>query len=75
MDRHRTAQAGIESPVDEQEITYFLSKIELHRGTTPGMSAWRKNLFLATAHISADAADYFRLPRDRTIIMGASIEF
>jgi len=39
------------------------------------MSRWRKNLFLATAHITADAADYFRLPRDRTVIMGARIEF
>ena len=39
------------------------------------MSRWRKNVFLATAHITADAADYFRLPRDRTVIMGARIEF
>jgi KUP system potassium uptake protein len=68
-------QADIESPLDEREVTYFLSKIELHRGTTPGMSRWRKNLFLATAHITADAADYFQLPRDRTVIMGARIEF
>jgi KUP system potassium uptake protein len=68
-------KAGIESPLDEREITYFLSKIELHRGDTPGMSRWRKNLFLATAHITADAADSFRLPRDRTIIMGARIDF
>jgi KUP system potassium uptake protein len=68
-------QAGIESPLDEEEISYFLSKIELHRGTTPGMSRWRKNLFLATAHITADAAEYFRLPRDRTVIMGSRIEF
>ena len=68
-------EAGIESPLDEKEITYFLSKIELHHGDTPGMSRWRKNLFLATAHITADAADYFRLPRDRTVIMGARIEF
>jgi KUP system potassium uptake protein len=68
-------QAGIESPLDEREITYFVSKIELHRGNTPGMSRWRKNLFLATAHITADAAEYFRLPRDRTVIMGARIEF
>jgi KUP system potassium uptake protein len=67
--------AGIEGPLDENEISYFLSKIELHRGSTPGMSRWRKNLFLATSHITADAAEYFRLPRDRTVIVGARIEF
>jgi KUP system potassium uptake protein len=27
-----------------------------------------------TAHITADAAEYFRLPRDRTVIMGSRIE-
>jgi len=68
-------QAGIETPLDEREITYFLSKIELHRGDNPGMSRWRKNLFLATAHITADAADYFQLPRHQTVIMGSRIEF
>jgi KUP system potassium uptake protein len=68
-------RAGIESRLDEKQISYFLSKIELHRGNTPGMSRWRKNLFLATAHLTADAAEYFRLPRDRTVIMGSRIEF
>ena len=33
-----------------------------------------KKLFLATARITADAAEYFRLPRDRTVIMGSRIE-
>jgi KUP system potassium uptake protein len=39
------------------------------------MSGWRKRLFLATALISAEPADYFQLPRDRTITLGAKIEF
>jgi KUP system potassium uptake protein len=38
------------------------------------MARWRKRLFVATNHISADAAEYFRLPRDRTVIMGSLIE-
>ena len=38
------------------------------------MSRWRKSLFLATSHITADAADYFGLPRDRTVILGSRIE-
>jgi K+ transporter len=53
---------------------YFLSRIELHRGDTPGMSGWRKRLFLATSRITADAAEYFQLPRERTVIMGSRIE-
>jgi KUP system potassium uptake protein len=38
------------------------------------MPSWRTNLFLATSHITADASDYFHLPRERTVIMGSRIE-
>ena len=53
---------------------YFLSNIELVMGTAPTMSPWRKYLFIATSHITADAAEHFGLPRDRTVIMGSRIE-
>ena len=39
-----------------------------------GMSRWRKHLFLATSRITADAAEYFGLPRHRTVIMGSRID-
>jgi KUP system potassium uptake protein len=67
-------RAKLESPLDDSEISYFLSTIEVHRGNRPGMSTWRKRLFLATARLTADAAEYFQLPRDRTVIMGSRIE-
>jgi KUP system potassium uptake protein len=68
------AKAEIESPLDDDKLSYFLSRIELHRGDTPGMSGWRKRLFLATSRVTADAAEYFQLPRERTVIMGSRIE-
>jgi KUP system potassium uptake protein len=64
-----------EGASEESEVSYFLSTIALRPGTTAGMVRWRKRLFLATAQITADAADYFRLPRDRTVVMGSRIEF
>ena len=67
-------KAGIESPPDSDKLSYLLSTIELRRGTTPGMNRWRKRLFVATSRITADAAEYFHLPRDRTVIMGSRIE-
>jgi len=67
-------EADIESPLQESDVSYFLSTIALRLGTTPGMSQWRKRLFLATAQITADAAEHFRLPRERTVIMGSRIE-
>ena len=38
------------------------------------MSRWRKRLFIATSRITADAAEYFRLPREQTLVMGSRIE-
>ena len=54
--------------------SYFLSNIELVVGAAPTMSPWRKRLFIATSHVTADAAEHFGLPRDRTVIMGSRIE-
>jgi KUP system potassium uptake protein len=63
-----------ERPLDLDGATYFLSKIELQAGDAPTMARWRKRLFIATSYITADAAEHFGLPRDRTIIMGSHIE-
>jgi KUP system potassium uptake protein len=66
--------ATTESPLHDDRLSYFVSRIELVQGNTPGMSRWRKHLFIATSRITADAAEYFRLPRERTVIMGSRIE-
>ena len=63
-----------EGQLDLENASWFLSKIELRRGSEPTMAAWRKRLFIATSYITADAAEHFGLPRDRTVIMGSHIE-
>ena len=66
--------AQTEGRLQLDEASYFLSKIELQRGSEPTMAGWRKRLFIATSYITADAAEYFGLPRDRTVIMGSHID-
>jgi KUP system potassium uptake protein len=66
--------ADIECPLEVDTASYFLSTIDLVRGDAPGMSRWRKSLFVATSHITADAAEYFHLPRERTVIIGSRLE-
>ncbi|MFD4869657.1 potassium transporter Kup [Streptomyces sp. NPDC058412] len=66
--------AMTEGRLQTDEASYFLSKIELRRGKAPTMAPWRKRLFIATSYITADAAEYFGLPRDQTVIMGSHIE-
>ena len=68
------SKAAWEGPLSAGDLSYFLSTIEIRRGNTPGMSRWRKRLFVATARLTADAAEYFQLPREQTVIMGARIE-
>jgi KUP system potassium uptake protein len=68
----READTG--SSLPDENVSYFISRIELAQGNAPGMSRWRKRLFIATSRITADAAESLRLPRDRTVIMGSRIE-
>lgn len=63
-----------EGPLDLENASYFLSKLDLCMGDAPTMSAWRKRLFIATSHITADAAAHFGLPLSRTVIVGSRIE-
>jgi KUP system potassium uptake protein len=67
-------EASPEGHLDGDMVSYFLSTIEVRMGNSPGMSRWRKRLFIATARLTADAAEYFQLPRERTVIMGSRIE-
>ncbi|HET7665449.1 MAG TPA: potassium transporter Kup [Mycobacterium sp.] len=66
--------ARTEGRIDVDTASYFLSKLELVTGDEPTMSPWRKRLFIATSYITADAAAYFKLPLDRTVIIGSRIE-
>jgi KUP system potassium uptake protein len=72
---------SFESPIDVENASYFLSTIDIGTGdgdqrsvkTGSGMPRWRRRLFVAIAGLTADAADYFNLPRDRTVIIGSRI--
>lgn len=63
-----------EGPLDLDHATYFLSKLELCQGDAPTMAPWRKRLFIATSHITADAAAHFGLPLDRPVIIGSRLQ-
>ena len=66
--------ARTEGPIAIEDAFYVLSKIELTMGESPTMAPWRKRLFIATSYLTADAAEYFHLPRSRTVIVGSRIE-
>lgn len=63
-----------EGAVNLADAIYFLSRIELHAGSDRSMARWRKRLFIATSHVTADAADHFNLPRDHVVLLGSHLE-
>jgi KUP system potassium uptake protein len=67
-------RGGLERPLDIAQASYFVSKLDLVIGDSRGLSPWRKRLFLATAGLAADPVEYFRLPRDRTVLLGSACE-
>ena len=68
------AAGGLERPFDVDSVSYVLSRMTLVATNAPTMPLWRKRLFTAMARNAASPADYFRLPIDRTVTMGTSIE-
>ena len=56
------------------ELTYFLTRITVVRSPEHTMPKWQKRLFLTIAHNSANPVEYFGLPIDQSISMGAQIE-
>lgn len=40
----------------------------------PGMARWRKHLFAAMARNARDATDFFHIPSNRVVELGAYVE-
>jgi KUP system potassium uptake protein len=69
------AEHGLEGDCDVGTASYFVSRMTLVATDAPGMSRWRKKLFLAVARNSSNPVAYFGLPDDRTVAMGSHVTF
>jgi len=68
------AETGLVRDVDVDGAVYYLSQVFVTPTDAPGMSAWRKRLFAAMYRNAASPVEYFHLPRERTVTLGAAIE-
>jgi KUP system potassium uptake protein len=64
--------AGLE--FDMMETSFFISRQTVISTVGGGMALWRERLYAAMSRNARDAADYFRLPRNRVIELGAQVE-
>jgi KUP system potassium uptake protein len=67
-------EKGLERDADLDRLSYFVSRITIIPTRAPGMRMWRKKLFVVMARNAADPVEYFGLPTDGTVVMGAHIE-
>jgi KUP system potassium uptake protein len=65
--------AGIRA--EEGETTFYLGRTRLLPTGPARMMRWRKRLFSLMARNASSAADFFRLPPDRVVELGARVEF
>ena len=69
------SQAGPARKVnlDLEHAQYFLSRMTITPTDAPPMRFWRKRLFIAMARNAASPIEAFRLPSERTVIIGSQI--
>ncbi|MGD8167287.1 potassium transporter Kup [Herbiconiux sp. P16] len=57
-----------------ESASYFVSRGAIRTTRAPGMSRWRKALFVGLAQNAANPAARFGLPSSRTVTMGSDID-
>jgi KUP system potassium uptake protein len=60
--------------IDPTTITYFLGREHILATKREGMALWREHLFALLSSNSRPATDFFRLPPNQVVELGAQIE-
>ena len=55
-------------------LSFFVPLYVYLRTITPTVPFWDSGEFIATSYITADAAEHFALPRDRTVLLGSHVD-
>jgi KUP system potassium uptake protein len=71
--RARCGEQGIKAR--RMETTYYLGREQLIPVGSSGMAKWRKRLFSVMARNAQSATQYFSIPPNRVVELGAQIEF
>ena len=58
---------------EPMQVSYFLGRETLVRAMVPKMPLWRLWLFLAMARNATSATEFFRIPSDRVVELGARV--
>ena len=67
-----TAKHGLE--FDEMDTSFFLARDTIVPSKLPGMALWREKLFSWMYQNAAKPSDFFQIPPNRVVELGAKIE-
>ena len=70
LDRIRDAGG----PFEPMQTSYFLGRERLVLRDRPLMARWREKLFIAMQHNQSSATDFFGIPPNRVVELGAQVE-
>jgi KUP system potassium uptake protein len=59
---------------EPMETSYFISRQTIISTPGSGMARWREGLFVTMSRNARDAADYYQIPSNRVIEVGAQVE-
>ena len=66
-------QGLLQRNLDLEHASYFVSRIAITATDAPGMQRWRKSMFIAMARNASSPIEHFKLPGDRTVVMGSQV--
>jgi KUP system potassium uptake protein len=58
---------------DIMTTSFFLGRRTIKASPTSGMPRWQDGLFIALSRQSANATDFFSIPSDRVVELGAQV--
>ncbi|HMD64477.1 MAG TPA: potassium transporter Kup [Stellaceae bacterium] len=60
--------------LDPNQLSFFVGRANIKSSSRPGMARWRERLYSALVRIATRPTEFFRIPPDRVIELGAEVE-
>jgi KUP system potassium uptake protein len=68
----RANLSGID--LDAAKVSFFVGRANIKSTARPGMARWRERLYVGLARVATRPTEFFRIPADRVIELGAEID-
>ncbi len=69
---HRAEIPGLD--VDVDKISFFVGRANVKSTPRPGMARWREHLYVALTRVATHSTEFFRIPPNQVIELGAQVE-